>query len=86
VSEVVELVWGEALAVVKDSAPVRAPVADDDARVLGEAAHGGTDLFVTGDAALLKLGRGSHFGVRVNSMQSSITMISFRGVSTSWPR
>ena len=56
-SEVVELVGGEALAVVKDSAPLHAPVDDDDARVLGEAAHGGADLFVTGDAALLKLGR-----------------------------
>lgn len=57
VSEVVDLVEGEALAVVKDSASVHAPVDDDDARVLGEAAHGGADLFVTGDAALLKLGR-----------------------------
>ena len=57
VSEVVDLVEGEALAVIKDSAPLRAPVDDDDARVLGEATHGGADLFVTGDAALLKLGR-----------------------------
>ncbi len=56
-SEVVDLVEGEALAVVKHSVPVRAPVDDDDARVLGEATHGGADLFVTGDAALLKLGR-----------------------------
>jgi putative PIN family toxin of toxin-antitoxin system len=57
VSDVVDLVEGEALAVTKDSAPVRAPVDDDDARVLGEATHSGADLFVTGDAALLKLGR-----------------------------
>lgn len=57
VSEVVELVEGEALAVVTDSAPVRAPVDDDDARALVEAAHGGADLFVTGAAARLELGR-----------------------------
>jgi putative PIN family toxin of toxin-antitoxin system len=56
-SEVVELVEGEVPAGIKDSAPLRAPVDDDDARVLGEATHGGADLFVTGDAALLKLGR-----------------------------
>jgi putative PIN family toxin of toxin-antitoxin system len=57
VSEVVEGVEGEAPAVIKDSAPLRAPVDDDDVRVLGEATDGGADLFVTGDAALLKLGR-----------------------------
>jgi predicted nucleic acid-binding protein len=56
-SEIVDLVEGEALTVVKDSAPLRAPVDDDDARALVEAAHGGADLFVTGAAARLELGR-----------------------------
>lgn len=55
-SEIVEFVAGEAVAVIKESEAVVASVDTDDAQVLGEARAGRVQLFVTGDAALLKLG------------------------------
>ena len=55
-SEIVEFVAGEAVAVIEAAKPAVASVDADDARVLGEACEGRVQLFVTGDAALLKLG------------------------------
>lgn len=55
-SEIVEFVAGEAVTVIEAAKPAVASVDPDDARVLGEAREGRVQLFVTGDAALLKLG------------------------------
>jgi len=55
-SEIVEFVAGEAVAVIEEAEAAVASVDADDARVLGEARAGRAQLFVTGDAALLKLG------------------------------
>lgn len=55
VSEIVDFVAGEAAAVIEGVPPVDAPVDAADALVLGEAHSGQVELFVTGDAALLKL-------------------------------
>ena len=54
-SEIVEFVAGEAVAVIEQAERVDAKVDADDALVLGEARSGRADMFVTGDAALLKL-------------------------------
>jgi putative PIN family toxin of toxin-antitoxin system len=54
-AEIVEFVSGEAAQVVDKTEPAKAKVDADDARVLGEALAGQAELFVTGDAALLKL-------------------------------
>jgi putative PIN family toxin of toxin-antitoxin system len=55
-AEIVEFVLGEAVQVVPQAAPSDAAVDPDDALVLGEAVAAGAEVFVTGDAALLKLG------------------------------
>lgn len=52
---IVDFVAGEAAAVIKGAQPVEAKVDPDDALVLGEARSGRAEMFVTGDAALLKL-------------------------------
>jgi predicted nucleic acid-binding protein len=54
-AEIVDFVLGEAAQVVGTAEPADAKVDPDDARVLGEALAGHAELFVTGDAALLKL-------------------------------
>lgn len=54
-SEIVEFVTSEAVAVIESASPVDAKVDADDALVLAEACRGQAELFVTGDAALLKL-------------------------------
>ncbi len=54
-AEIVDFVSGEAAQVVGAAEPAVAKVDPDDARVLGEALAGQVELFVTGDAALLKL-------------------------------
>ncbi len=53
--EIVDFVSGEAAQVIGAAESAEAKVDPDDARVLGEALAGQTDLFVTGDAALLEL-------------------------------
>ena len=55
-SEIVEFVAGEAVSVIDGAKPVDASVDADDALVLGDARDGQVEMFVTGDAALLKLG------------------------------
>ena len=55
-AEIVEFLSGEAVEVVDDSEPSGARVDADDALVLGEAIAGRSEIFVTGDSALLKLG------------------------------
>ena len=55
VEEIVEFVSGEALQFIGDSQPSSARVDRADARVLGEALAGRADVFVTGDAGLLRL-------------------------------
>jgi putative PIN family toxin of toxin-antitoxin system len=54
-TEIVELVASEAILVVDKAEAVSVNVDAADARVLGEALAGRADLFVTGDAALLRL-------------------------------
>ena len=54
-AEIVDFVSGEAAQVIGTAEPAVAKVDPDDARVLGEALAGHAELFVTGDAALLKL-------------------------------
>lgn len=53
--EIVEFVSGEASRLVAESRPSDAVADAADARVLGEALATQAELFVTGDAALLKL-------------------------------
>lgn len=55
-SEIVEFLSGEAVQVIGESEPSDARVDADDAIVLGEAIAAQADIFVTGDAAILKLG------------------------------
>lgn len=55
--EIVGFVKQEAAAVVEDAAASDAPVDEDDRKVLGEATVGGAEVFVTGDAALVNLGK-----------------------------
>jgi predicted nucleic acid-binding protein len=55
VEQIVEFVAGEAAQTIAEAAPVTALKVDpDDALVLGEALAGRADIFVTGDAALLR--------------------------------
>jgi putative PIN family toxin of toxin-antitoxin system len=56
VAEIVEFISDEAVQVVDESEPSDARVEADDAPVLGEAIAAHADVFVTGDAELLKLG------------------------------
>jgi putative PIN family toxin of toxin-antitoxin system len=53
--EVAEFVTSEATQIVDQAEPANVKADADDARVLGEALAGQAELFVTGDAALLKL-------------------------------
>jgi uncharacterized protein len=50
-------VSGEATQLIESYRPLSAPVDRDDAIVLGEALNGRPEVFVTGDAMLLKVGR-----------------------------
>lgn len=54
-AEIIDFITGEAASVVEVAQPYRARIDDDDALVLGEAIQAGSHVFVTGDAALLKL-------------------------------
>ena len=54
--EIVKFISGEAAQLVEESEPSDARVDSDDALVLGEAIAAHVEVFVTGDAALLKLG------------------------------
>jgi putative PIN family toxin of toxin-antitoxin system len=54
-AEVVEFLANEATAVIDEAVPPQADVDEDDRLVLGEALAGNADVFVTGDAALVKL-------------------------------
>ncbi len=56
VAEIAELVSGETVLLVDKAEPARVKADADDAQVLGEALAGQAEVFVTGDAALLKLG------------------------------
>lgn len=53
--EIVEFVSAEASQFIGDSQPSSAKVGQADARILGEALASRADVFVTGDAALLRL-------------------------------
>ncbi len=55
-AEIVEFVSGEAAQLVEESESSAARVDPDDALVLGEAIAARAEVFVTGDATLLKLG------------------------------
>jgi putative PIN family toxin of toxin-antitoxin system len=55
-AEIVDFVSGESAQLVDESEPSDARVGPDDALVLGEAIAAHAEVFVTGDAALLKLG------------------------------
>jgi putative PIN family toxin of toxin-antitoxin system len=55
-AEIVDFVSGEAVQIVVEAAPSGAKVDPDDALLLGEAQTAEADVFVTGDAALVKLG------------------------------
>ena len=55
VKEIVEFVSGEASQFIGESQPSSASVGQADARILGEALASRADVFVTGDAALLRL-------------------------------
>jgi len=57
VAEIVDFIAGEAAHIVKSSDPAEGEFEADDALVLGEALAGKAEIFVTGDAALLVLGR-----------------------------
>jgi len=54
---IVQFVSGEATQLIESYRSVSAPVDSDDAIVLGEALNGNAEVFVTGDAMLLKVGR-----------------------------
>lgn len=54
---IVQFVSGEAAQLVDSYCPVSAPVDSDDAVILGEALNGNAEVFVTGDAMLVKAGR-----------------------------
>ena len=53
--EIVEFVFGEASQFIGESQPSGARVGEADARILGEALASRAHVFVTGDAALLRL-------------------------------
>lgn len=55
-TEIAEFISGEATLLVEDAEPANVKADLDDARVLGEALAGQAEMFVTGDAALLRLG------------------------------
>lgn len=55
-AEILEYISGEAVQIVPSAPASDAAVDPDDALVLGEAVASAAEVFVTGDAALLKLG------------------------------
>jgi len=55
-TEIIDFVSGEATEIVDRAEPARVNVDAADALVLGEAVAGHAGVFVTGDAALLRLG------------------------------
>lgn len=56
VEEIIEFVSGEAAETIDEATPVTVPKVElDDAQVLAEALAGRADIFVTGDAALLRI-------------------------------
>jgi putative PIN family toxin of toxin-antitoxin system len=62
-AEVLGFLASEALPVVEQAKPAECDADDDDRRILGEALAGNADIFVTGDAALVKLGRAGATGI-----------------------
>lgn len=64
-AEIADFIAGEAVSIVKKSGPVEGEISAGDAIVLGEALAGEAEIFVTGGAALLALGRTE--GLRVVS-------------------
>ena len=56
-AEIVAFVSSEAVLVVEDAAEAECKAGKDDRQVLGEAIAGNAEEFVTGDAALVALGR-----------------------------
>ena len=54
---IVQFVSGETTQLIESYRPVSARVDSDDAIVLGEALNGNAEVFVTGDAMLLRVGR-----------------------------
>ena len=63
----------EAAQLLESSPPVAAGVDADDAIVLGDAAGGNAEVFVTGDAKVLALGR--HAGFRIVSPRAFWEML-----------
>jgi uncharacterized protein len=55
-AEIIDFIGGEASVVIEEADPLAAKVDADDALVLGEARLGQAEMFVTGDAALVKIG------------------------------
>jgi len=55
-NEIVDFVSGEATLVVDKAKPARLDIDVADALVVGEALGGNAELFITGDAALLRIG------------------------------
>jgi putative PIN family toxin of toxin-antitoxin system len=53
--EIVDFISGEASLLVPDARPFTAAIDADDAMVIGEALQGMAEIFVTGDAALVRL-------------------------------
>jgi putative PIN family toxin of toxin-antitoxin system len=62
-NEIVAFVAAEASVLVDAAEPMDAGVEADDALVLGEARDGQAQMFVTGDAALLRLGKADGFEI-----------------------
>ena len=62
-AEIVDLVSSEAARIVDEVTTIDAKVDPDDALVLGEALAGQAELFITGDAALLRLGAVGHLEI-----------------------
>lgn len=54
--EILDFVTAEAAVVVGNASPATANASPEDVLVLGEALAAGAEVFVTGDAALLRLG------------------------------
>jgi predicted nucleic acid-binding protein len=62
-AEIVEFISGEAAQIVDESVPTDARIDPDDARLLGEAITAHAEVFITGGAALLKLGAIEQFEI-----------------------
>lgn len=70
---IVAFLADEATEIVESSRPVTAPVDDDDAIVLGDAAMGHANVFVTGDAKVLALTH--HEAIQIVSPRSFWEML-----------